>query len=85
MTQFMRDRESKQRRAVRARLAGEPLHAIDVDRRQAPLVRTRVYQGVSELKLPVRRRRRRQPNEPDGELRRVERPVAKGHGLVSAG
>lgn len=84
MTYFMRDRESKQRRAVRGRQTSEPLDAIHVDRRQRPLVDPCVYQGVSELQLPMLRRRSRQADEPDGEFCSAERCVARRGRAVSS-
>lgn len=48
---LVRRREAKQHGGVRTRLRGEPVHAIDVQRRQTARADTRIHQGVPELQL----------------------------------
>jgi len=56
MTYFVSHRESQERRAIRARQTSEPFHPIGIDRRQFAFPDACVYQGVSELELPMRGR-----------------------------
>ena len=81
VTYFMGDRKAEHHRAVGARLPGEPFHSIHENRRQLSLVRTGVYQGVSELQLSAGRWRPRQPDESNGEFSSFERAITGRHSV----
>lgn len=86
MPYLVRDREAKQGRAVRALVPRQPLHTVDEDRCQLALVRLRVYQGVSELEVSLRRWGGRKPREPHGKVCGAQRRVAdRCHRLIAAG
>ena len=76
MPYFVRDREAKQGRAVRVLVRCQPLNTIDENRCQLALVRLRVYQGVSELEVSLRRWGGGKPREPHGKVCGPERRVA---------
>jgi hypothetical protein len=76
MADLVRHCQPCQRRAVGAGFAGEPLHAIDVHRRQLAVVLARVDQRVSKLQLSASGQRCRQSNEAHCQLGRRERLFA---------
>jgi len=84
MTNFVRHGKAEHRRAVGACLCRQPFDTVHEDRRQLSLAGARVYQGVSELKLPRSRRRARKPDKSNGEFRRLERRATGRRGVHTA-
>ena len=76
MTYFMRDRESGYHRGIGAGLRREPVHAVDVHRRELPLGDPGIDKGITELKLSTSRRDTRQADQAKGQLRGFQRDFA---------
>ena len=76
MTYFMRDRESAYHRRIGAGLRREPVHTVDVHRRELPLGDPGIDKGITELKLSTSRRDTRQADQAKGQLRGSQRDFA---------
>ena len=74
---LVRHREAEQHRGIGTGLRGQPLHPVDIHRRQAALANAGIHQGVPEPQLAARRRRSRLAHEADREHPTAGRRVAR--------
>jgi hypothetical protein len=77
MPYFMGDRETCKDRSIGAGIAGQPADAVDIYRRKRPSADGCVDERVSELQFTAHRCDARQLHEPDRQLPRQERGVAR--------
>ena len=76
MTYLMRDRESGYHHRIGAGLRREPVHAVDVHRRERPRGDPGIDKGITELKLSTSRRDTWQADQAKGQLRESQRAFA---------